>query len=45
MTLHSQTHYAEDRHAALAGMSGLPLPAQPEPSVQRGTQRVVLAPK
>ncbi len=41
MTLQSQTHYAEDRRAAFAGV----LRDRPEISVQRGTRRVALTPK
>jgi len=44
MTLQSQTSHAEDRQAAFAGMPGLS-PAPPEPFAQRGTHRLVLAPK
>ncbi len=44
MTLQSQTCYAEDRHAAFAGMPES-LRARRHISVQRDTRRVVLVPK
>ncbi len=44
MTLHSQIRFAEDHHAAFAGMPEL-LRVRSDISVQRGTHRVALAPK